>query len=244
MSSLLKQQRIGAPLRGESCVLMFVKAPHPGKVKTRLGQTIGYQRAAELYIYFAQDVLATICQLPATPLIFFAPDDALTQISEWLVGQRYCAQQGEGLSDRISHAFAHCFELGYDRALIVGSDSPDLPVAYLQTALEQLALGQVVLGPSEDGGYYALGFNQDNYCPQVFQGIEWSTEKVRSQTLKILEHHARPVYELPTWYDIDTLNELQRFYHQNQHQHPQGQQSQSMAYLSRHQHDIFERCRP
>lgn len=239
MNELSTQSTVGLPLQGKSCVLMFVKAPHPGKVKTRLGKTIGNERAAELYTYFAQDVLATLCQLPATPLIFFAPHDAQRQISEWLRGQQYYPQQGEELGDRMSAAFNRCFELGYEQVLIVGSDSPDLPLSYLQTALKQLAVGQVVLGPSEDGGYYALGFTAKNYCPQVFEGIEWSTEKVRSQTLKILEHNARSVYELPTWYDVDTLNELQRFYQQNQ----QGQLSQSMKYLSRHRHDIFERCR-
>ncbi|MEO0377388.1 MAG: TIGR04282 family arsenosugar biosynthesis glycosyltransferase [Cyanobacteria bacterium P01_A01_bin.17] len=220
----LSTQSISAslPVQGKACVLMFVKAPHPGNVKTRLGKTIGNERAAELYTYFAQDVLVTLCQLPVTPLIFFAPDDARLQIAEWLKGQQYYPQQGEELGDRMSYAFNCCFDLGYEQALIVGSDSPDLPLNYLQTALEQLEAGQVVLGPSEDGGYYALGFTAENYCPQVFQGIEWSTEKVRSQTLRILERHARPVYELPTWYDIDTLNELQRFYQQNQ----QGQQSQ------------------
>lgn len=231
------------PLQGKACVLMFVKAPQAGKVKTRLGQTIGYESAAELYTYFAQDVLATIGQLPATPLIFFAPDNAQPQIMEWLAGQKYYPQQGEDLGDRMSQAFQHCFELGYDQALIVGSDSPDMPLNYLENALEQLAAGQVVLGPSEDGGYYALGFSKGNYCPQVFQGIDWSTEKVRTQTLAILEHNNRPIYELPTWYDVDTLSELQRFYQQNQKHLKQGEQSKSMAYLSRHQHDIFERCR-
>ncbi len=234
----------------KTCLLMFVKAPYPGKVKTRLGRAIGYQRAADLYTCFAQDILATVCQLPAKPLIFFAPNDAQSQISEWLKDQQYYPQQGETLGDRLSHAFAHCFKLGYKNTIVVGSDSPDLPLSYLHTALQELARGKVVLGPSEDGGYYALGFTQENYCPQVFQGIAWSTEKVRSQTLAILEDQARDVYELPTWYDVDTLNELQRFYTQNQHQQNQpnqpnqGRESHSMAYLSQHQHDIFERCPP
>ena len=213
------------------------------RVKTRLGQTIGYDRAAKLYSYFAQDVLATVGQLPSAPLIFFAPDNARHEVMEWLMGREYYPQQGRELGDRMSNAFNHCFELGYDRALVVGSDSPDLPLSYLQTALEQLAAEQVVLGPSEDGGYYALGFTKHNYCPKVFQGIDWSTEKVRTQTLAILEHNTRPIYELPTWYDVDTLSELQRFYQQNQKHLKQGEQSKSMTYLSRHQHDIFERCR-
>jgi uncharacterized protein len=227
------------PLQAKTSIIVFVKDPQPGQVKTRLGRRIGDQRAAELYACFAQDVLATVHQLPAAPFIFFAPADAQPQVERWLEGQQYYPQVGAALGERMSNAFAHCFAWGYERALIVGSDSPDLPLDYLQQALQQLALEQVVIGPSEDGGYYALGFTQQNYCPQVFEKIAWSTETVRSQTLQILAAYHRPVHQLPTWYDVDTLPELQRFYACNQ-----GQPSRSMAYLIQHEHDIFNRRCP
>ncbi|MGF1601896.1 MAG: TIGR04282 family arsenosugar biosynthesis glycosyltransferase [Thermosynechococcaceae cyanobacterium] len=226
-------------LQTETCIILFVKDPQPGQVKTRLGRSIGNEQAAELYTCFAQDVLTTIQKLPATPLIFFAPPDAQPQIEQWLRGQQYYPQQGNALGGRMSHAFSQCFTQGYKRALIVGSDSPDLPLGYLEEALQQLAAEQVVIGPSEDGGYYALGFTFANYCPDVFDGIAWSTEEVRSQTLNILAAHQRSVHLLPTWYDVDTLNELQRFY-----QHNQRKTSLSMAYLNQHHHDIFDRCCP
>ncbi|MGB7412677.1 MAG: TIGR04282 family arsenosugar biosynthesis glycosyltransferase, partial [Thermosynechococcaceae cyanobacterium] len=156
------------------CIILFVKEPQPGQVKTRLGRSIGNEQAAKLYTCFAQDVLEILQQLPATPLIFFAPPNAQPQIEQWLEGQQYYPQQGNTLGDRMKHAFSRCFAQGYQRALIVGSDSPDLPLGYLEEALQQLAAEQVVIGPSDDGGYYALGFTSANYCPHVFNGIAWS----------------------------------------------------------------------
>lgn len=220
------------PSQYPASVILFVKAPQAGQVKTRLGRVIGYEQAAELYTCFAQDVLTTLCQLPITPLIFFAPDHAHQQVQAWLGDHKYYPQQGRNLGERMSHAFRHSFELGYEQTLIVGSDSPDLPLSHLQGALQHLEADEVVIGPSADGGYYALGFSQVNYCPQVFEGIAWSTESVRSQTLHILQQHNRRVYQLPPWYDVDTLDELRRFY-----QHNQNQSSHSMMYLR--QHDLF-----
>lgn len=214
------------------CLLLFVKNPIPGQVKSRLGRSIGFAEAAELYRCFARDLLQTTQQLGLDHLIFFAPADAQIAVREWLGPERrYLPQQGEDLGERMANAFTTCFELGYGGALITGSDSPDLPGSYLEMGLQALQQQHVVIGPSDDGGYYTLGFTQENFTSEVFVGMPWSTSTVFDQTLQILQPH--PVCQLPTWYDVDTVEDL-RFLHQRLLQ--SQRQTESMAYLQQH-HD-------
>ncbi|WP_299488994.1 TIGR04282 family arsenosugar biosynthesis glycosyltransferase [Acaryochloris sp. IP29b_bin.137] len=192
--------------------MLFVKNPVPGKVKSRLGRCIGFEKAAALYRCFARDLLLTTQQLGIDQLIFYAPADAQSDVQDWLGPQYiYCPQHGEDLGERMAHAFTTCFERGYDGALITGSDSPDLPLSYLQIGLEALRQQQIVIGPSDDGGYYTLGFTPENYTPAVFLEMPWSTSTVFEQTINRLR--SCPVYQLPTWYDVDTLEDLRHFHH-------------------------------
>ena len=220
-------------------ILFFVKLPRPGTVKTRLGKTIGDDAATQLYDCFVQDLRVTLRQLGITPLIFFAPADQGLAVEQWLgSGQPYYPQAGDDLGERMALAFEHGFQRGYKRLLIVGSDSPDLPLNYLQDALQALAHHQMVIGPSQDGGYYALGFTQTNYVPQVFTDIPWSTSTVFAETLQILQQSPHPIYQLPGWYDVDTVEDLWQLYQRNQGCQPR---SLSMQYLDQHQHDLFQR---
>jgi uncharacterized protein len=219
-----------------ACILVFLKAPYPGQVKTRLGKFIGDAAAAQLYQYFVEDVLTTIDALGVNSLIFFSPIDGLSMLRSWLGFHRtYIPQQGDNLGDRMAHAFRTSFGLGYRQVLIVGSDSPDLPSAYLQEALEVLQQDKAVIGPSEDGGYYTLGFTPNTFCPEVFQDMPWSTSQVYPLTLERLKHNAHSIRILPTWSDIDTLNDLWAFYHRHLSEQPL---SLSLSYL-RDYADVF-----
>ncbi len=190
--------------------------PQPGRVKTRLAATIGSEHAVALYQCFVQDVLATLHLEPTWDLlIFYAPAEAAPV--PWLGEQyRYVAQQGQDLGERMAHGFRHAFSLGYASALILGSDSPDLPWAYVQQACQALANEQVVIGPSQDGGYYTLGFTRHNFEPTVFAHMPWSTATVFTQTCDRLAAQSGSVLVLPTWFDIDTLADLRQFYHRAQ----------------------------
>lgn len=212
------------------CLLLFVKNPIPGTVKSRLGRSIGFESAAALYRCFARDLLFATQQLGIDQLIFFAPADAATAVQDWLGAEyTYLPQQGDDLGERMAHAFTTCFERGYGGALITGSDSPDLPLAYLQTGLNALKQQQIVIGPSDDGGYYTLGLTPETFTPDIFVDIPWSTETVFEQTLQRL--HPRPVHQLPTWYDVDTLEDLRHF-HQRLSQ--ADVQTESMTFLQQH----------
>ncbi|WP_041659661.1 TIGR04282 family arsenosugar biosynthesis glycosyltransferase [Acaryochloris marina] len=212
------------------CLLLFVKNPIPGTVKSRLGRSIGFEAAAALYRCFARDLLFTTRQLGIDHLIFYAPAAAETAVQDWLGPQyTYLPQQGDDLGERMAHAFATCFERGYGGALITGSDSPDLPLTYLQHGLRSLTQQQVVIGPSDDGGYYTLGFTPETFTPGVFADMPWSTETVFEQTLQRLQFCS--VHQLPTWYDVDTLDDLRHF-HQRLSQ--AGAQTESMTFLQQH----------
>ncbi len=222
----------------EQCFLVFVKAPVPGQVKTRLGQRIGMQPAADLYRCFGQDLLITLDQLRADVIIFYAPAHAERSIREWLGASRHYRPQSDGdLGRRMSAAFQYGFEAGYERCLIVGSDSPDLPVNYLETTFTALKQGQVVLGASSDGGYYTLGFTPQTFCPGVFIDMPWSTPQVYGKTLNSLHRASRAVHLLPEWFDIDTLDDLWAFYQRHPHPVPS---SYSLNYLCLHAKRFFQ----
>ncbi|WP_299407796.1 TIGR04282 family arsenosugar biosynthesis glycosyltransferase [Acaryochloris sp. IP29b_bin.148] len=216
------------------CLLLFVKNPIPGTVKSRLGRVIGFAEAAALYRCFARDLLFTTQTLGLDQLIFFAPADAQPSVSDWLgADHQYFPQVGKDLGERMANAFTTSFQLGYRGALITGSDSPDLPLPYLEEGIQALQQQQIVIGSSDDGGYYTLGFTPENFTPAVFEGIPWSTETVFTQTLQLLP--SQSVYQLPPWYDIDTVEDLRQFH--QRFQHAQGPR-ESMAYLQQH-HDCF-----
>ena len=106
----------------------------------------------------------------------------------------------------------HCFEefqaRGHERVLIVGSDSPTLPSAYLEQGLERLCDTDAVLGPSEDGGYYAVGCRQ--VSPRMFEDVPWSTSSTRVETERAFRKEGLRYEALPEWYDVDTVKDLRR----------------------------------
>jgi hypothetical protein len=220
-----------------ACILLFVKAPRPGTVKSRLARTIGQEHATRLYENFVWDLLELLQTLPIKSFIFYAPADEADFVRNWLGQEHSChGQEGEELGARMANAFRKVFHLGYKKAMIIGSDSPDLPSDYLQEALTALQEQNVVIGPAKDGGYYTLGFTQQGFLPEVFQDICWSTQTVLANTLDILEQHQKIAHKLPLWYDVDTLDDLRLFYLRNQQLNPD---SHTMQYLIQHQNEIF-----
>ena len=196
-------------------LLLFVKAPEPGKVKTRLGQSIGLAYSCELYRCFGLDWLGRLNRLGFPIFIFYAPDEGASDIRRWL-GEGEFYPQGKGsLGDRMTHAFELGFALGMERLMIFGSDSPDVPLSVIQQGVDHLESDEVVIGPSNDGGYYTIGFSQSAWCPRVFHDIQWSSESVYPDTLKFLRSQPASVHVLPEWDDIDLLSDLKRLYQRN-----------------------------
>lgn len=184
-----------------TCGILFAKDPRPGQVKTRLHACCTPAAAAALYRAFVLDSIALLRACAAqVKVVAYAPAGAEEAVRE-LAGAVELVPQPEGdLGQRMDCLMRWGFARGAERALIIGSDSPSLPPAYLDQALELLRQREVVIGPSTDGGYYLIGLRHP--AGELFAGIEWSTGKVLQQTLERLG--GRSLGLLPPWYDVDT----------------------------------------
>lgn len=193
----------------KNCVLFFVKYPEPGQVKTRLANQLGNELASCLYASFVLDILCPLNALNANFKICYSPPDAEEKFRQWL-GSDYSLvpQSGVDLGERMKNAFVDAFAGGANKAILIGSDTPDLPTDFLEVAISALTTYDVTLGPSYDGGYYLIGFNKNTFEPSVFEDVEWSTNVVLQKTLDKLADIGRGVYLLPEWCDIDTAADL------------------------------------
>jgi rSAM/selenodomain-associated transferase 1 len=190
-------------------LLLFVRYPESGKVKTRLAATIGADEAAELYRSFVLDILATLelCGLPLR--VYFEPLEKETDLRTWLgTGYVLKPQRGRDLGARMGRAFEEAFDEGFTRGILLGSDIPDLPLAFLQEATDALRRQDAVIGPARDGGYYLIGFRRDSIPPDVFEDIPWSTAAVARETMARLETRGCRIHRLPEWADVDTAEDL------------------------------------
>jgi hypothetical protein len=205
---------------GKQCILFFLKAPEEGKVKSRLAEVIGGESACRLYKYFIMTMLETLNKVSEEESLAlklcFHPPEAKGLIMGWLgSGYDYMPQQGEDLGQRMKNAFQECFAEGYDSALLLGSDIPDLPVMIIKEGFCSLINSDAVIGPAYDGGYYLIGFRSDTFLPEVFEGISWSTDNVFQKTMEICAERDLIVATLPRWRDIDTYEDLQELVRQD-----------------------------
>ena len=195
--------------RDDNCILIFVKYPADGKVKTRLAQDLGGRVVREIYKRFVEDSLALLDDLDADVEILFDPPDAREQFGQWLGSKRkFLAQTGDDLGQRMRNAFCRAFSNDYKRVVIIGSDSPDLPSIFIERGLESLNDNDAVVGPSSDGGYYLIGFSNEGFLEEAFEDILWSSEDVCRVTIEKLQKHNRKLYVLKQWHDIDILEDL------------------------------------
>jgi len=183
-------------------LIAFAKAPEPGRVKTRLCPPLTAGEAAALYEAFLRDALDRYARLgaeadgPAVRL-YLAGDD----LADVPAGVETFRQRGDGLGERMLRAFVETFAAGHDRAVVVGTDHPTLPLDFFGVAFECLADPlTAVLGPSDDGGYYLLGLN--DIAPDLFD-MDYSHPDVFEDTLeRVMESDLTPVV-LPAHYDVD-----------------------------------------
>ena len=178
---------------------IFAKAPVPGHVKTRLRPVLDEEQATRLAAAFARDTLLKAAQLGPPVTVYYAGDRALL-VPLAPPNVRWAEQAGGDLGARMACVPAPC--------LILGADSPHLPLSLLSAALAAVPLHDVVLGPAEDGGYFLIGLRAPQ--PALFDGIAWSTETVLAQTLARADALGLTVHQTPPWYDLDTPADLRR----------------------------------
>lgn len=188
-------------------LLVVAKQPAPGQTKTRLCPPLTSVQAAELYDCFLRDTLAAMRQIPDVQrLIAFLPEGAKDYFNRLAPDMELVCQRGITLGERLDNLLTDALDNGSRRAVVVDSDSPTLPVTYLSLAFEQLAEADVVLGPTQDGGYYLIGLKQPQ--PHLLRQVEMSTPHVLADTLALAKTTGLAVSLLPAWYDVDTIADL------------------------------------
>ncbi len=166
-------------------MLVFVRAPARGRVKTRLAASVGDDAALRVYRRLAEHTLREAAALAGEGVrvrVHHTPANAGEAVHAWLGdGPAYLPQAEGDLGARMEDAFARAFAAGAERVVIVGSDLPDLSADLLRRAFGLLDAHPAVLGPARDGGYYLLGLTR--LVPGIFRGIAWSTSGVLAATL-------------------------------------------------------------
>jgi rSAM/selenodomain-associated transferase 1 len=193
----------------DKALILFARDPILGKVKTRLSPFLQDDVILKLYTCFLQDSLDNIRQVENVDLfVGVAPSNESGFFTGTLDSDmRLFVQEGEDLGDKMSRAIQDRLVEGYERVVIIGSDSPSLPASYISRALDSDK--DMVLGPSTDGGYYLIGMA--GKVVEVFKGVAWGTEKVLSETLEHLERNGASLELLPVWYDVDSPEDLKFF---------------------------------
>jgi hypothetical protein len=194
----------------DAVLIIFAKKPKEGFTKTRLCPPFTAADAAEFYRCLMLDTLALAAKLKdADHTVAYTPQDALSYFQALVPEDfRLVEQRGADLGERLTNTLADHFELGYQRVVVMNSDGPTLPLAYLEEAFSGLDRADITLGMGHDGGYYLIGMKE--LQPALFQGIAWSTEKVLSQTIEACLQLGLKVRQLPEWYDVDVAADLDR----------------------------------
>lgn len=227
------------PLSRKRALLVVAKQPAPGQTKTRLTPALTGEQAALLYECFLLDTLDIIraarAQLELTPMIAYLPpagDDYFRRIAPDF---ERLLQQGNDLSERLHHATSACLTQGYEQAVIMDSDSPSLPAAYLVEAFAALDLADVSLGACDDGGYYLIGLKRP--APALFLTVTMSTDHVTADTLDRAAQAGLSVHRLPVHYDVDYIADLKRLADELA-QLPEHIAPQTRAFLKTHLAEI------
>jgi uncharacterized protein len=221
-------------------VLLFIKTPVKGRVKSRLAADVGEESALELYKRFILDIIETLEKSAYPFRIYFDLPGSEATLEAWL-GKKYVflSQEGSDLGARMGNAFRKAFSEGFSNAMLIGSDIPDLSFAVIQEAFTSLRESDVVIGPAADGGYYLIGFNKNAFLPSVFQGVTWSTHTVFQETMNRARGERLRVHLAPEWRDVDTAADLQDLYERNRN--TAFGKSRTMTYLAAHRENLFTR---
>lgn len=192
-------------------IIMMVKAPRPGEVKTRLTPSLTAANAASLASAFLQDTARNARAACTEIMVAFAPADGYHTLAPLLsFPVHWVEQQGADLGARLDGAAGAAEALGFGPIVVIGADSPTLPLPFLNAALSSLQSEEadLTLGPTEDGGYYLVGTRRR--VRGLFENVAWSTSFACSQTLSNGQQLGLRPLLLPRWYDIDTFDDLLR----------------------------------
>jgi len=188
-----------------SLLMVFVRNPQLGTVKTRLAATVGDKVALEIYIELMRHTAEVTHKVSADKKVFYS--EKIEQHDVWTEMNFSKALQTKGnLGQRMENAFRTAFEKGYKKVLIVGSDLYSLKTSHIEKALHQLDKKEVVIGPAQDGGYYLLGLKKN--LPALFCNKSWGISTVLKETLNDLK--LKSIFLMEPLNDIDNFDDLNK----------------------------------
>jgi uncharacterized protein len=182
-------------------ILIFSKSAQSGNVKTRLQPFLNEEQSLKLHIALLQDTIQKALLARADPLLYLAGGMELP----FAPGIQVREQNGKDLGERMLNAFREALKL-YSKVIIIGTDSPTFPLTAFDQAYQRLENHDVVLGPSEDGGYYLIALSK--IIPEIFYDVPWGTAEVLNVTLRLLGK--KKVSLLEQCFDIDQPADLER----------------------------------
>lgn len=194
-----------------SSLIVFVRYPTKGKVKTRLASSIGENKTTSIYKILAENVIKNFAKVKNTnKYVFYSDESEKILIKKWL-GKKFIfsTQEGDNLGERMKNSFEKVFSHGANKVIIIGTDIPDLTTEVINNAILKLEHVDVVIGPSDDGGYYLLGMKK--YFSEFFENINYSTNEVFSKTINKIDMLGLTFETLPLLQDIDTKGDLEKW---------------------------------
>jgi uncharacterized protein len=193
----------------KNALIIFIKNPVKGKVKTRLAETVGDEKALEIYQALLQKTLEIVTNVNCEKYLYYSDKVEKNDIWE---NDKFIKklQKGEDLGERMLNAFAEVFKNKQIKNIaIIGSDCPSLSTSLIEKAFEELRYNAYVIGPAYDGGYYLLGMRA--LREEIFEKIIWSTDRVLSDTLKKINKMVKSYYLLPPLPDVDTWEDWELY---------------------------------
>lgn len=185
----------------KNALIIFVRNPEIGKVKTRLAADVGNKKALDIYKELLQHTFNIASQVNADKFIFY--HEKILQHDIWNAPDFHKKLQASGdLGDKMKTAFQELFTIGYKEVIIIGSDCLQLTPVIIEDGFTMLRENDAVIGPAKDGGYYLLGMWAMHGF--IFKNKAWSTSSVFDQTMAELQQHQLTVGLLPQLTDVDT----------------------------------------
>lgn len=189
----------------DKALIIFIKNPVAGKVKTRLAKDVGDGKALEIYRALLQHTMTITKGLNADKYLYYS--DEVDMYDNWdnNLYQKH-VQDGATLGDRMSNAFKEVFGKGHKYVAIIGSDCLQISTPLLSYGLSHLYEHNTIIGPTYDGGYYLLGMNR--YIPELFENKQWSTDTVFNDTVADIKRLKLTVASLPVLSDVDEVKDV------------------------------------
>ncbi|MGA1869905.1 MAG: TIGR04282 family arsenosugar biosynthesis glycosyltransferase [bacterium] len=197
----------------EKGLIVFMRYPEKGRVKTRLARYLGNDFTLDLYKHFLVDIFTMCRMIDAEIMIAYSRSEKRNhEILFFNEHYMYFPQKGNNIGQRMFHALREAAERGYRKCILIGSDTPDLPAALINNAYKVLDTSDIVLGPSTDGGYYLIGVRSQSIDVRIFDKVKWGTPSVLKETIEHIKRTGMIFSLLEKWDDIDDLDSLKSYY--------------------------------